>query len=168
MVIGWEDNRNASTDLMDVYAQTYDLAEYNIAQDTTWSVYFYTSGLSSPDIDVGVDIVESDGMRVASSSGKINWTTGTGMQQEDFTTGSYPNPPSDEVGNVTMRRLRVTFTRNSGTVTIWYDDELPTDMRSRLTTGDIVPEKNLVLGMIVPFLPPVVRWYRKKKRKKKQ
>jgi N-acetylneuraminic acid mutarotase len=165
MVIGWEDNRNASTDLMDVYAQTYDLAEYNIAQDTNWLVYFYVDSASSADLDVGVDIMESDGMRVASASAEQNWTTATGMQTKTFATGSYPNPPSDEVGNVTMRRLRVTFTRNSGSVTIEYDDELPTDKRSRLTTGDIVPEKNLVLAMIMPFLPPVVRWYRRRKKK---
>jgi hypothetical protein len=149
--------------------QTYDLAEYNIAQDTNWLVYFYVNSSSSPNVDVGVDIMESDGLRVASASAEQNWTElDTGMRSLTFTTGSYPNPPSDEVGNVTMRRLRVTFTRNSGSVTIEYDFNNGVDKRSRLTTGDIVPEKNLVLGMIVPFLPPVVRWYRKKKKKKKQ
>ncbi|MDP3955255.1 MAG: hypothetical protein Q8Q15_02745, partial [bacterium] len=77
-----------------------------------------------------------------------------------------------KVGNLTMRRMIVTFTRTSGAATIYYDNSngtcwgTGTDCDSRLSTGAVVPEKTLIFVFVIPFLPPLVKWYNARRRRK--
>jgi hypothetical protein len=150
---------------MDIYGQAYDTKEYDISKTTDWNVYFNTSAASSPDITVGVDILEADGTVIVKSASTQPYTgTGSGMQTLTWTSAGSPVPPSNTIGNITHRRLRVTFSRNSGSLTITYDGANPT-YDSRLAVGTIVPERSIYFGLIIPFLPPVVRWYQRRRKR---
>ncbi|MDO8657225.1 MAG: hypothetical protein Q7K55_00685, partial [Candidatus Levybacteria bacterium] len=183
MVIGFEDSRydsiapasgcgNGNTNsLIQVCSQSYDVSEYNMNQSTNWAVIFHASSATTPNIKIYTDIMEWDGTTIASTSGGfVQWTacdpSCPSAQTATFLTGTSPiNPPSDVVGNVSMRRLRVRFSRVSGSVTITYDGTNGDGQDSRLTTGTVVPEKTLILGLIIPFLPPVM--YRMMRRRKR-
>jgi len=179
IVIGFEDNRNDTgaasgecgvsntSSLVRVCGQSYDVNEYNINQSTDWTVYFYTSAAAN--LTINTDITEWDGTQIAKPSANATWSSCSpacpSMQSTTFTSGGSPAPPSDTVGNITMRRLQVRFTWNSGTVTISYDN---TGFDSRLSTGTIVPENALFLGLLIPGLPPAVGyWVRRRRRRKR-
>jgi len=174
--IGYEDNRNDTgaasgecgvtntSSQVRVCGQSYDIGEYNINQSTNWTVYFYASAAAT--LTLNTDITEWDGTQIAKASSSSTWSSCSpacpSMQTVTFTSGGAPAPPSDTTGNITMRRLQVRFTWSSGTVTISYDN---TGFDSRLSTGTIVPENALFLGLVIPALPPAVGWMVRKKRK---
>jgi hypothetical protein len=64
-----------------------------------------------------------------------------------------------------MRRLMVTLTRTAGQTVISYDN---TNYESRLGTGTIVPEKSIILGLIIPMLPPVVYYLTKRRKRRRE
>jgi len=182
LIVAFEDNRNDTTTvpvsscgynntstLTQACAQSYDLNEYNINQLTSWNVYFHANNQAN--LDLAVKITEWDGTQIASQSGNKVWSSCSpacpSQQTVTFTTGAtnYPNPPSDLVGNVTMRRLMVTFTRTLGQTVISYDNSPAGTYDSRLTTGTIVPEKSIILSLVIPFLPPVIYYLLKRRRK---
>jgi N-acetylneuraminic acid mutarotase len=145
IVIAYEDNSNvtgaASGDCgytntnseVRICGQSYDVNEQNMTQTTGWDVHFHASSPSSPDIDVYTDITEWDGEQAAKSTSAQNWGPTCSPACPSIQTESFATPPSSTVGNVTMRRLKVRFVRNSGSVTISYDD---TTYESRLDIGD--------------------------------
>ena len=172
--LGYEDNRNDagaasgecgvsnSTSLVRVCGQSYDVNEININQSSSWTVYFYASAAAG--LTVNTDIMEWDGTQIAKASANSTWSSCSpacpSMQTVTFTSGGSPAPPSDTTGNISMRRLQVRFTWSSGTVTISYDNS---GFDSRLATGTIVPENSLILGLVIPVLPPMVGYWRRRR-----
>src|SRR3989344_447887 len=186
IAVAFEDNRNDGTTvdttscgranssvLVNVCAQSYDVADYGIGNDLTpdndWDVFFFTSDGTTPDLSVYPDIMEWDGTQAAILGAKQTWTDCTGnctngtgvMQTLTWVSTSGTPPPSDTVELVTFRRLRVRFLRNAGNVTIEYDN---TGVESRLATGDVVPERSIILSLVIPFLPPLIYWWLRRRK----
>ena len=148
MVIGFEDNRNDTgaaagecgvsntTSLVRVCGQSLNINEVNVPQTTSWVVKFKANQAAT--LTVNTDITEWDGTQVAKASASQTWGPTcdggdcTVLQTVTFTTGGANAPPSDTVGNLTMRRHRVRFTWSVGSVTISYDN---TGVESRLEVG---------------------------------
>ncbi|OGY17694.1 MAG: hypothetical protein A2786_05810, partial [Candidatus Chisholmbacteria bacterium RIFCSPHIGHO2_01_FULL_52_32] len=146
IVIGFEDNRNDTgaaagecgvsntSSQVRVCGQSLNINEVNVPQTTSWAVKFYASAAAT--LTVNTDITEWDGTQVAKASASQTWSACSpacpSLQTVTFTTGGANAPPSDTVGNMTMRRHRVRFTWSSGTVTISYDN---TGVESRLEAG---------------------------------
>ncbi|MDZ4246389.1 MAG: hypothetical protein U1D67_04625, partial [Dehalococcoidia bacterium] len=176
LTLAWEDNRT-SGDPMDIFSQAYDTTEQDISKSTSWTVYFDVNQVATLAVKVG--IMEWDGTTPVLESGANTWNSCSpacpSEQSSVFPTGGSPAPPSDTIGNISMRRLIVEFTRTNGSATIYYDNSTDDscgtgqDCDSRLGTGgDVVPERVLFLGLIIPFLPPVIRWYNRRRRRVKQ
>lgn len=180
--VSFEDNRNVSgassgdcgysnsSELVRVCGQSFDLNEYDINQSTNWIVYFYAGTPGGiPNITINTDIVEWDGVQVAEASTGLTWSSCSpscpAMQSVTFTSGGSPAPPSDTTGNISMRRLRVRFTWNAGMLVISYDN---TGVDSRLGTGTIVPENVILLGIVIPGLPPTIRYLFGRRRKRER
>ena len=147
--MAWEDNRDVSgaaagecgvsntSDLVRVCGQSFAVDEQNYVMDGDWTVKFFVD--QATDLDISTAIAEWDGYQLAKESASRNWTTCDGGDCGAVQTASFPNadptydPPSDTVGNVTMRRLMVKFEYNSGAgTTISYDNS---GVDSRLEAG---------------------------------
>ena len=149
IVIGFEDNRNDTgaaagecgvsntSSLVRVCGQSLNINEVNVPQTTSWVVKFKANQAAT--LTVNTDITEWDGTQVAKASASQTWGPTcdggdcTVLQTVTFTTGGANGPPSDTVGNMTMRRHRARLTWSAGSVIISYDN---TGVNaSRLETG---------------------------------
>jgi hypothetical protein len=147
VVVGYEDNRtdasaasgacgySNSTSQVRVCGQSYNVNEVNGDQTGDWTVRFKANQAAT--LTVNADLVEWDGTQIAKNSSSQTWNA-CDTNCSELQTISYPHndgtdpPPSDTVGNVTMRRYRVRLTWVSGSVIVSYDD---TGVDSRLEVG---------------------------------
>ena len=178
MPIVWEDNRNNGTNvsvtscgrsnssnLVNVCSQSYDISDYGIAQATDWDVFFFANNASTPTIGVNAGMYEWDATQIVEEDTAQSWTACspaclTDPVEQNIT---FATPPSDTHGIVTMRRLGVKFDRTGGSFDLSYDN---TGVNSRLGTGDIVPERSILLSLVIPFLPPLIYYWVKRRQRR--
>jgi hypothetical protein len=146
MYLMWEDSRSGGAssgdcgysnaeNLVRACGQKYSILEQNYKMDGDWAVKIYVdNGADSPQLTVNTALAEWDGVQMAKESSSQTWTWSADSQLDSIlfeSEGTYP-PPTDTVGNVTMRRLMVKLTHSQGSVDILYDN---TGFDSRLEAG---------------------------------
>src|SRR3989344_7582257 len=115
-------------------------------------------------VNVKPGMYEWDGTQVVEEETAQSWSS-CAPACPDMQTFTFITPPSDTHGIVTMRRLGVKFDYSSGagSVDLKYDN---TTENSRLGTGDIVPERSILLSLVIPFLPPLIYYWVKRRQRR--
>ncbi len=118
--------------------------------------HYHTEEADPGDVDINVSIMEWDGTELVSEGAESTDSPIQGANDEVFTA------PSET--DITMRRLRVTFTYNVGTTTILYDNATND---SNLQTGTVIPERNLPFFLIALFMPRLITAWNDRKKKRR-
>ncbi len=147
--LAWTDTRDG-TPTSSIYGQSYNTRNYSMSS-TTWTAYYYITGspTNANSIKVQVGTTESDGETVSYTSAESTYT-GDGTNGQKSTVFSNLPPTNDT--SLTHRRLILKFTRSTGSMTISYNGGAGV-ADTRLEVGTIVPERSLMLVLIIPALP---------------
>ncbi len=157
--LAWLDTRGTSPPL-NIYGQSYDTKDRSMTS-TNWTAYYYVTGSpsGSNSISVQVGAAESDGETMSYTSAASTYT-GNGTNGEKNTLFSNL-PPSGET-NLTHRRLVMKLTWVSGSMQIQYNGSAGV-ADTRLDVGLVVPERSILLGLLIPALPGLIFTRRKYK-----
>jgi hypothetical protein len=131
---------------------------------TSWTSYFYVNAAGSTSgtvMNVQVGATEADGESASFTSTTGTFTyNGTNSGQQSIVFSNLP--PTGET-SLTHRRLIMKFTYSSGTgINLDYNGGAGV-ADTRLDVGVVVPERSIILSLIIPLVPGIVIGYRKRK-----
>ncbi|MDQ3239573.1 MAG: hypothetical protein M3P33_03545, partial [bacterium] len=150
---------NSSSPSLSVFGQSFNTIN-NSMTSTSWTATYFTNAVSASNtMDIQVGAMEADG-----ESASFLSTTGTFAG--DNLSGSHSMvfnslPPTGET-SLTHKRLILKFTHKAGTGIIISYNGAAGVADTKLDVGTVVPERTLLLGFIIPFLPAMVYGYRKR------
>lgn len=147
--IAWTDNRDG-TPATSIYGQSYNTRNYSMSS-TNWTAYYYVTGSpsSANSISVQVGATEADGETMSYTSASSTYTGDTTNGEKSTVFSNLP--PSGDT-SLTNRRIVLKLTYVTGSMQIQYNGA-STVADTRIDVGTVVPERSLILVLIIPALP---------------